>query len=160
MGELSALPTILIVEDNQNDIELLRQRFADARLINPRRVVRDGAEAIDYLSGRGKYADREKFPLPGIVLLDLAMPKRDGFEVLAWIRARQEFDQMPVIILSVHSEDPMIQRARRLGADSYLIKGVDMEGLLHLLTNAFLGWALVPVPGAAPAHHSPMAQLV
>ena len=143
---MQPIPTILIVEDNQNDIEFLRERFARARMINPRRVVRDGAEAILYLSGDGKYSDREVYPLPGIVLLDLAMPKRDGFEVLEWIRSRREFDQMPVIILTGFSSDPLIQRARNSGADGYLVKGVDTEGLLHLLTNAFLGWALVPVP--------------
>ena len=145
-GLMKPIPTILIVEDNQNDVEFLRERFARARMINPRRVVRDGAEAIQYLSGEGKYADRQVYPLPGIVLLDLAMPKMDGFEVLDWIRARKEFDQMPVIVLTGFSSDPLIQRAQGAGADGYLIKGVDTEGLLHLLTNAFLGWALVPVP--------------
>ena len=144
-----ALPTILLVEDNARDIELLRERCKLARLMNPLRVVRDGVSAAEYLAGIDLYADRNRYPLPGIVLLDLVLPKLDGFEVLAWIRARPEFDQMPVLILTAHRADPLIQRARQQGADGYLVKGLDAEGLLHLLQNAFLGWALVPVSQAA-----------
>ena len=142
--ELGNLPTILVVEDNERDIELLRDRFQEARLMNPLRLVRDGVGATEYLDGSGLYRDRKSYPLPGIVVLDLMLPKMDGFEVLAWIRARKQFNPIPILVLTAHNEDPMIQRATKEGADGYLVKEEGIEGLIYLLKNEFMGWALVP----------------
>ena len=145
----TAIPTILIVEDNDRDIQLLRARFREARLLNPVQVVRDGVAAAKYLAGEEPYRDRSRHPIPGIVILDLMLPKMDGFEVLAWIRAREQFNGLPVIVLTAHDGEPMIERARASGADGFLVKGVDIDGLIELLRNAFLGWALLPMSGSS-----------
>lgn len=142
---LTTLPTILLVEDNPKDAELLCLRFEEARLQNPVQVVPDGVEAAKYLAGEGEYQDRKKYPLPGIIILDLHLPKMDGFEVLAWIRSRRQFDGLPVIILTSDDSDPTIEKSRAYGADGYLTKDSNLEGLVALLKNAFLGWALVPI---------------
>jgi CheY-like chemotaxis protein len=142
--DIGHLPTILVVEDNEHDIELLRHRFQEARLMNPLRIVRDGVAAAEYLEGYGQYTNRKTYPIPGIVVLDLMLPKMDGFEVLAWIRARKQFDSIPVLVLTAHNEDPMIERATKEGADGYLLKEEGIEGLIYLLKNEFMGWALVP----------------
>jgi CheY-like chemotaxis protein len=139
------LPLLLIVEDNEDHIELLRDRFRKAHLMNPVHVARDGVEAVSYLAGEGTYQDRDAYPLPGIAILDLMLPRMDGFELLLWIRARPEFNKMPAIVLTSHGDDPMVERARQCGADGFLVKGVDTDGLIELLKNAFLGWALVPI---------------
>src|SRR3954471_17151309 len=77
---------ILLAEDHEDEVLLIRQAFAKAKLINPLHVVSNGEEAIAYLQGNGKYANRSEFPLPGLLLLDLKMPRTDGFEVLQWVR--------------------------------------------------------------------------
>jgi CheY-like chemotaxis protein len=129
------LPTILIVEDAQEHVELLEARFAEARLFNPIQTVPDGKLATEYLAGVGVFADRETYPLPGIVLLDLVLPLMDGFEVLTWIRAHPQFAKLPVIVLTAHHSDLLIERALNTGADGYLVKGVDTAGLIALLKN-------------------------
>ena len=77
---------ILLVEDNEDDVSLIERAFARAGIDNPLQVVRDGEQAVSYLKAEGEYADRVKYPLPSLVLLDLKMPRRNGFEVLSWIR--------------------------------------------------------------------------
>ena len=149
MRETEAFPAILLVEDNDRDIELLRERFKGARLMNPLRVVRDGTAAARYLAGLGRYQNRAVYPPPGMVLLDLMLPKMDGFEVLAWIRARPEFNGLCVIVLTAYASDPLIERARACGANGYLIKGEGTEDLLRLLRGGDLGWALLPARKAA-----------
>ena len=113
-------------------------------MINPIHVAHDGEEALHYLSGEDGYHDRTKFPLPGIVILDLKLPKVDGFQLLAWIRARSQFNHIPVIVLTSQGNDPNARRASECGADGFLMKGIDTEGLIALLKNAILAWALVP----------------
>jgi len=112
--------------------------------MNPVQTVCDGLEATRYLAGEGKYEQRHLYPLPGIVILDLLLPKMDGFEVLSWIRARRQFNNLPVIVLTGHANDPNMECAKICGADGFLAKGADTDALIHLLKNAFLGWALVP----------------
>jgi CheY-like chemotaxis protein len=121
MNELSRVP-FLLVEDNERDIELMRRAFTQLRLTNPLQVVRDGEEAIDYLAGKDGYATRPEFPLPFLILLDLYLPKRDGFEVLRWLRRARGLDHILVVVLSASEEDEDIRKAYALGADSYLIK--------------------------------------
>src|ERR1043166_7453895 len=134
------LPTILVVEDDEHDLELLRRCFREARLMNPVQTLRDGLEAARYLAGQGMYRQRHLYPLPGIVILDLMLPKMDGFDVLAWIRARPQFNNLPAIVLTGHANDPNTERAMLCGADGFLVKGADTDALIHLLRNAFLGW--------------------
>src|SRR5512137_241283 len=90
---------ILLAEDDENDIFLMGRAFDRAGIPNPLFVVHNGQEAIDYLAGNGAYGRRDRFPLPGLILLDLKMPWMDGFDVLKWLRARPQFDELPVVVL-------------------------------------------------------------
>ena len=111
----------LLVEDDENDAFFMERAFQDAGLKNPLRIVTNGDQAIDYLSGTGDFADRNRYPLPDMVFLDLKMPGRDGFDVLAWMR-REKNVQVPVAILTSSPEEIDRKRARELGADCYLLK--------------------------------------
>src|SRR5690349_23216853 len=117
--------TVLLAEDNAQDVWLAQRAFAKARLANHLEVVRDGEQAIAYFNGSGRYADRKRYPLPILLLLDLYMPKIDGFEVLEWLREHPRLDRLPVAVLTSSDHDPDAQRAFGLGADSYLIKPPD-----------------------------------
>src|SRR6266566_3274226 len=93
-------PVILIVEDREDDILLIQKAFQRAKIATARQIVRDGEEAIAYLSGSGKYSQRNEYPLPWLVLLDLKMPRVDGFEVLKWIRSQPELNRLVVVVLT------------------------------------------------------------
>src|SRR5256885_235495 len=112
--------TVLLAEDDPDDILLTQIAFEKARLANPLQVVRDGEEAIAYLKGDGKYANRERFPKPILLLLDLKMPKVNGFQVLEWLRTQPGLAALPVAIMTSSDHDPDVTRAYGLGADSYL----------------------------------------
>src|SRR5580765_9069367 len=125
--------TVLLAEDDADDILLTQIAFEKARLANPLQVVRDGEEAIDYLKGAGRFADRRQFPLPILLLLDLKMPKANGFQVLEWLRQQPDFGRLSVAIMTSSDHDPHISRAYQLGADSYLRKPPDAMALLALV---------------------------
>src|SRR5437868_2030655 len=91
---------ILLVEDKEDDIVLIRRALAKAGVVNPLQVVRDGDEAIEYLAGERKYRNREEYPLPQLVLLDLKLPGMDGFEVLRWIRGQPGLSSLRVVVLT------------------------------------------------------------
>jgi two-component system response regulator len=114
--------TILQVEDEENDVFFLKIAFKAAEVTNPLHVARDGQEAIDYLSGNGEYANREQFPLPGLMLLDLKLPRVMGWEVLKWTRARPELQGLVVVILTSSQLEYDIKLTYELGANSYLVK--------------------------------------
>jgi CheY-like chemotaxis protein len=132
--------TILLVEDNEDDAYFMRQALKDAEIINPLRGVEDGQQAIDYLSGTGKYADRNQFPLPTVVFLDLKLPIRSGHEVLQWIRAQPAFKKLVVIVLTSSSEPVDLNRSYQLGANSYVVKPPTPEQLLELAEAFKLWW--------------------
>jgi CheY-like chemotaxis protein len=121
--------TILLVDDSGNDLDLMRLAFKKAGITNPLQEVRDGEEAIAYLKGVGIYADRFMYPLPAVMLLDLKMPRKDGFDVLAWIRAERSFKAMPVMILTASMQKADVERAFELGATAFLVKPVSLEHL-------------------------------
>ena len=104
--------TVLLAEDDPDDILLTQIAFEKARLANPLQVVQDGEEAIDYLKGTGKFADRVQYPLPILLLLDLKMPKANGFQVLQWLRNQPALPRLPVAIMTASDHDPHISRAR------------------------------------------------
>lgn len=118
--------TVLLVEDNQDDIYLLKMACQRTGIPHNFRVVTDGALAIDYLSGNGEYADRTAHPLPNVVFLDLKMPKFDGHEVLKWIRSHPGLKNLPVVILTVSLQKSDVERAYELGVTSYLQKVPDL----------------------------------
>ena len=115
------MKTILQVDDDANDVYLLQHAMKKAGVVNPVQVVSDGKEAIDYLQGAGKFADREKFPYPCLVLMDLKLPYVMGLDVLKWIRA-QPRTSVIVIMLTASAEEADITEAYRLGANAFLTK--------------------------------------
>lgn len=123
---------ILLAEDNENHVLLIRRAFEQAGLVNPLYVVANGEEAISYLKGEGKYARREEYPLPCLLLLDLKMPKKDGFEVLEWLREQPGFSSLRVVVLTTSEELRDVNRAYRLGANSFLTKPVDFRDFVQL----------------------------
>jgi CheY-like chemotaxis protein len=131
---------ILLVEDSEDDQLLIRRAFAKAKLSNPLHVVDDGDKAVAYLAGEGAYADRAAHPLPTLLLLDLKLPRRSGHEVLAWLRADPALRRLPVVILTSSAESADVKRAYDLGANSYLVKPVEFEGLLEMVRNLGVYW--------------------
>lgn len=127
---------ILLAKDNEDYAVLFKRALQAARIDASLNVVQDGQEAVDYLTGVGPYDDRSKYPFPKLLLLDLKMPRMDGFEVLSAVRQRLGFTQLPVIVLT-HSDNPAdVRRAYELGATSYFRKPDSLEGLdemIHVL---------------------------
>ena len=125
-------PVILHVEDDPNDVLLFQRAFRKANLTVNIQSVSDGDKAVAYLSGAEGYADREKFPLPAMVLLDLKMPRKSGLEVLAWIRGQANLRRLIVVIFTSSKHDEDINRAYDLGANSYLVKPVGFDMLVDV----------------------------
>ena len=124
--------TILLVDDSEDDLLFMRQAFKVTALNASLQEVRDGEEAIAYLKGEGSYSDRTRFPLPAVMLLDLNMPKTNGFEVLAWVRAQPILKRLSIYVLtaSVRAED--VERAYDLGANAFLVKPGPMNDLITM----------------------------
>jgi CheY-like chemotaxis protein len=135
--------TVLLAEDDPDDVLLTQIAFEKARLANPLLVVRDGEEVLSYLKGEGIYADRRKYPLPILLLLDLKMPKINGFQVLEWLRGQPELAHIPVAIMTSSDSDPDMTRAYQLGASSYLVKPPDAEALLALVKRLHAYWLIL-----------------
>src|SRR4051812_31070214 len=110
-------PTILIAEDRDDDVFIIKRGLVRAQIEIHLQVVRDGEEAISYLAGSGKYSDRDAFPLPWLLLLDLKMPRLDGFDVLKWIRQRPDFKSLIVVVLTSSEDIRDVNRAYALGAN-------------------------------------------
>lgn len=129
---------ILIAEDNPNDAVVIRHALSDAGVKNPVVVVRDGDEVIAYLAGDGKFADREQFPLPGVLMLDLKMPRMDGFQVMEWLNTKPELKDVLRIVLSGYDELHHVNRAYQLGARTFLVKPCrvpDIQNLMHAFSG-------------------------
>jgi CheY-like chemotaxis protein len=136
-------PTILLAEDDEDDVLLIRRAVQKARLLNPLQVVRDGEEAIDYLAGNGQFQDRQTFPLPFLLLLDLHMPKQNGFDVLSWIQTRPELQRMKVAVLTSSSDEHHYNRAMKLGAHSYFHKPGSLDEFVRLMMRIHGHWMLL-----------------
>jgi CheY-like chemotaxis protein len=134
---------ILLVDDSEDDILLIRQAFAKAGIPNPLQVVRSGEEAVEYLQGIWKYRNREEFPLPAMVLLDLKMPGMDGFEVLSWIRQQPGLSAMRVIVLTCSVAVRDINKAYGLGANSFMVKPGDFQNTVELARIATKYWLVM-----------------
>lgn len=142
MSALSSM-SVLLVEDNPDDVALIQRAFRKANIANPLRIVTDGEQAVAYLAGRGEYADRARHPLPVLVLLDLKLPKRSGHEVLAWLRSQQGLRRLPVAVLTSSREAADVNRAYDLGANAYLQKPVGFEALHELVRTLNLFWLIL-----------------
>ena len=140
--------TILYAEDEETDIFFLEHAFERAGSPHALFSVPDGQQAVDYLSGAGRFADRENYPLPSLILLDINMPKKSGLEVLAWIRQQPQFETLPVLMLTSSSHPADMEKARLLAADDYLLKPSDPMELKPLVMSLHTRWlsqsSLVP----------------
>src|SRR6266404_343392 len=124
---------ILLAEDDEDHVLLIRRVFKQARLLNPLQVVRNGEEAIAYLKGVGAYANRAEYPLPAVMLLDLKMPRKNGFEVLEWVRGQPNLDSLRIIVLTTSSDMRDVNLAYRLGANSFLVKPADFSQFVSII---------------------------
>jgi CheY-like chemotaxis protein len=141
--------TILMVEDDADDALLIQRAFRKAKIVNPIQLVRDGDEAVAYLSGTGPYGDRRQFPLPVLIILDLKLPRRSGFEVLEWLRSQPGLKRTPVVVLTSSKETVDVNHAYELGANSYLLKPVTFEALQEIMKTVNLYWLVsseMPIP--------------
>lgn len=142
---------VLLVEDNPRDARLIQRAMEKARMLNAVQVQSDGEAAIEYLAGTPPYDDRDRYPLPELVLLDLKLPRKNGFEVLEWLRAQPGLKRLPVVVLTSSDETPDVSRAYDLGANSYLVKPVESEALVGLLKHVDVYWL---VANAKPVLHT------
>ncbi len=132
---------ILLAEDDPNDVLLLQRAFQKAGLEDALKVVSNGEQAIDYLAGRGVYADRVRYPFPYLLLLDLKMPGTDGFEVLDWLRGQPNLRRLLVVVLTSSNLQADIDRAYELGANSYLVKPVGLAEMVNLVQRFEAYWS-------------------
>ena len=131
----------LVVEDEPGDALLIQRAFAKAKIMNPVHLVRDGDQAVEYLQGVGAYADRTRYPLPKVMLLDLKLPRRSGLEVLEWLREKPGLKRLSVVVLTSSRETSDVNRASDLGVSSYLVKPVDYNQLVSMVAalNQLIG---------------------
>jgi CheY-like chemotaxis protein len=132
---------VLLVEDNPDDVFLVQRAFQTAQIKHPLLTVRDGQEAIDYLSGKGQYSSRSAHPLPQLVLADLQMPRVSGFDLIEWMRNDKFCKLMPIIILASSALPADVNRAYTLGANAYMLKPADarsLERLFHTIADFWL----------------------
>ncbi|MGH7868854.1 MAG: response regulator [Candidatus Dormibacteraceae bacterium] len=145
----------LVVEDNADDVLLLRRAFTKGRWLNPLHIVSRAEEAVEYLTGVGRYADRAGFPMPAVVLLDLKLPGMSGHEFLRWIRSRAEFRALRVVVVSSSDDMRDVNEAFKSGADSYIIKPTDFDAFeqFSLTLGGYWTW-LAQAPRTAVTSRS------
>jgi len=133
-------PVVLLAEDDDNDVFLLRRAFEEAGVPAAVIDVPDGEEVINYLSGRVPYSDRALYPFPSLLILDLKMPRMNGFEVLAWLHEQFDLQALPALVLSSSEFDTDIRRANQLGARDYLVKPQTTDDLVKLVREIDSRW--------------------
>jgi len=143
-------PFVLLVEDNPDDEMLTLLAFEESRLANPIEVVRDGVEAIEFLEGTGQYAGRDASRLPQVVLLDLNLPRKNGLQVLQWMRGREETRLVPVVMLTTSTQERDLLESYRLGVNSYVRKPVDFQQFQQAIRQLGMYWLVLnQLPWAA-----------
>jgi CheY-like chemotaxis protein len=129
---MANLSPVLLAEDNPNDVELVRRAFRETSALNPVHAVGDGDEAIQYLAGEGKYADRAAYPFPALFLLDLQMPGKDGLEVLRWLHEHPDIpSKLPVVVLSSAELPTETQMAYAMDIQACIVKPLNYSALLE-----------------------------
>ena len=131
---------ILMADDDKEDCDFAKKALKKSRLSNKINYVNDGEELMDYLHRRGSYKDPKLSPTPGVILLDLNMPKKDGREALAEIKADPVLKEIPVVVLTTSEDDVDVHRAYDLGANSYITKPVNMDGMVKVMTMLGKYW--------------------
>ncbi len=139
--------TVLMAEDNEHDIIATKRAWKKSHVANPLKIVRDGEECLDYLYKRGKYSEPGAAPWPGILLLDIKMPKMDGLTLLKHIREDETFPRLPVIVLTTSQEEEDRIRSYDLGANAYIVKPVGFDNFSAAVKAINLFWQLVEFPG-------------
>ena len=137
--------TILLAEDDPNDVELIIAALAEHNIANPIVVTRDGAECLEYLHRQGSYENRDRGN-PLLILLDLKMPKVDGFEVLQKVKNDPELKTIPVIILTSSKQEQDIVRSYDLGVNAFMVKPVEFDNFVKVIKDMSLFWLLINVP--------------
>ena len=148
---MSERPPILLVDDSENDLMLMRLAAEEAGFPKPLQEVHNGEEAIAYLSGSSPFEDRTTYPLPEVMLLDLNMPRKNGFDVLNWIRAQPTLRGLNVMVLTASAREDDIRKAFALGANFYLVKPLKMEDLIQMLRclREWLSYSHFPPSGSS-----------
>jgi CheY-like chemotaxis protein len=145
--------TILVVEDNPEEVILLQRAFENAGMDLAVHFVVNGEEAIDYLSGADRFRNRINFPEPDLVIMDLKMPRKGGFEVLEWFRNLQESALIPIIVLTASNRESDVQRAYSLGASSYFIKPTSFNEFRDMIKIVYAYWSLARRPKPMALRH-------
>lgn len=140
---------ILLAEDDENDVLLVQRALRKAGVPNPIQVVGDGQQAIDYLMATGIFSDRTVYPFPSCIITDLKMPKKNGFDILAWLNEHPECKVIPTIVLTSSSQVDDIRRAYSLGANCYFVKPNGSDDLQRLISTVFQFWHLAAVPSVS-----------
>ncbi|HYU85837.1 MAG TPA: response regulator [Kribbellaceae bacterium] len=135
-------PPVLLAEDDESHVHLVRRFLVKGGLVNPIHAVRDGAEAVAYINGEGRYADRSEYPLPAVVITDLNLAGTGGLEVLRAVRSDERLKDLPVVVMSGSTQDEDVGAVHRLGASAYLVKPVAFEALLDVIRRLGMPWAL------------------
>ena len=141
---------ILIAEDDPNDILLTKRAIAKSSITATVQHVRDGLEAINYLAGNGIYADRMAFPFPSCLMVDLKMPRKNGFDVLKWLRDHPKCCVIPTIVLSSSKQESDVKLAYQMGANTYFGKPSSAEDFCELIKTIFAYWKLAEKPAVPP----------
>jgi len=149
---MKELRSILLAEDNPNDVELTLSGLAELHLANEVAVVRDGAEVLDYLYSRGKFESRNNGN-PAVLLLDLKMPRMDGLEVLGEIKANEKFRSIPVVMLTSSAQESDLVKSYQLGVNAYVVKPMDYREFINAIKRVGVFWAVVNEPPPEAAHH-------
>lgn len=131
---------LLLIEDDSNDVLLIRRAFERTRFNVPMSVVSDGDSAVGYLQGIAEYSDRLQHPLPSLILLDLKLPRRSGLEVLEWLRAQPHLCRIPVIALTASREEADVDKAYEAGINSYVVKPSTFDGLFEMAQSIERYW--------------------
>lgn len=137
---------VLMAEDNQHDIVATERAWKENNIANPLYIVRDGEECLDYLHQRGKYSEPGSAPRPGILLLDIKMPKMDGLAVLKQIREDEKLRRLPVVILTTSKAEEDRLKSYDLGANAYIVKPVGFQSIAEAVRTINLFWELVELP--------------
>ncbi len=149
---------ILLVEDNRMDVELTLDAFREGRLANIIHVARDGQQALDYMFNVAEYADRTKYPLPDLILLDLKLPRIDGHEVLRRLKGTPVIKRVPVIVLTSSKEEGDRALSYDSGANSYLVKPVSFDGFLEVVRKVQDYWLVLNVGPPEPSETTTSSQ--
>lgn len=139
---------ILIADDDTEDCEMIRDALKESRLLNELHFVKDGEELLDYLHNRGKFENNKEHPLPGLILLDLNMPKVDGREALKVIKSNPKLRQIPVVVLTTSQAEEDVYRTYDLGVNSFITKPVAFDSLVQTMRDMGRYWfEIVDLPG-------------